>query len=45
MLTSALRSKLDQLWVKFWSGGIANPLAAIEQISYLLSRRCPVGGG
>jgi type I restriction enzyme M protein len=39
MLTSALRSKVDALWNKFWSGGIANPLTAIEQISYLLFMR------
>lgn len=39
MLTPALRSKVDQLWDKFWSGGIANPLTAIEQISYLLFMR------
>jgi type I restriction enzyme M protein len=39
MLTAALESKVDQLWDKFWSGGIANPLAAIEQISYLLFMR------
>jgi type I restriction enzyme M protein len=39
MLTTALRSKVDQLWDRFWSGGIANPLTAIEQISYLLFMR------
>ena len=39
MLTTPLRSKVDLLWDKFWSGGIANPLAAIEQISYLLFMR------
>ena len=39
MLTSAIQSKVDQLWDKFWSGGIANPLTAIEQISYLLFMR------
>lgn len=33
---SVLKSKIDQLWNKFWSGGIANPLTAIEQITYLL---------
>jgi type I restriction enzyme M protein len=33
---SALKSKIDQLWNKFWSGGISNPLTAIEQITYLL---------
>lgn len=31
-----LKSKIDQLWNKFWSGGIGNPLTAIEQITYLL---------
>jgi len=39
MLTSTLRSNVDSLWDKFWSGGIANPLAAMEQISYLLFMR------
>jgi type I restriction enzyme M protein len=39
MLTPALRSKVDALWNKFWSGGIANPLTAIEQISYLIFMR------
>lgn len=33
---AALKSKIDQLWNKFWSGGISNPLTAIEQITYLL---------
>jgi type I restriction enzyme M protein len=36
MLNSILRSAIDRLWDKFWSGGISNPLTAIEQISYLL---------
>jgi type I restriction enzyme M protein len=31
-----LKNKIDQLWDKFWSGGISNPLTAIEQITYLL---------
>ena len=31
-----LKSKIAQLWNKFWSGGISNPLTAIEQITYLL---------
>ncbi len=39
MLTPTIRSKVDALWDKFWSGGIANPLTAIEQISYLLFMR------
>ena len=29
-----LKGKIDQLWNKFWAGGIANPLTAIEQITY-----------
>lgn len=36
MLESELKSKINQLWDKFWSGGISNPLQAIEQISYLI---------
>ncbi len=37
MLTDPrLRSQVDQLWDKFWSGGLTNPLDAIEQFSYLL---------
>lgn len=31
-----LRSQVDQLWDKLWSGGLNNPLDAIEQLSYLL---------
>jgi len=36
MLHSDLKSKIRKLWDKFWSGGISNPLQAIEQISYLI---------
>jgi type I restriction enzyme M protein len=36
MLDSELKSKVNQLWDKFWSGGLTNPLQAIEQMSYLL---------
>jgi type I restriction enzyme M protein len=31
-----LKSLIDRLWNSFWSGGIANPLTAIEQITYLI---------
>ena len=31
-----LKSLIDKLWNNFWSGGIANPLTAIEQITYLI---------
>ncbi len=36
MLKAELRAQIDKLWDKFWSGGIANPLTAIEQMSYLI---------
>lgn len=36
MLNPTLKSSIGRLWDKFWSGGISNPLTAIEQISYLL---------
>jgi len=36
MLNTILKSAIKKLWNKFWEGGIANPLTAIEQISYLL---------
>ena len=39
MLTGDLRNKVDQVWNAFWSGGIANPLEVIEQITYLLFLR------
>ncbi len=39
MLTPKMKSLISQLWNNFWAGGIANPLTAIEQISYLLFMR------
>ncbi len=39
MITGELRSKVDRVWDAFWSGGIANPLEVIEQITYLLFLR------
>jgi type I restriction enzyme M protein len=39
MLTGELRGKIDAIWNAFWSGGIANPLEVIEQITYLLFLR------
>jgi type I restriction enzyme M protein len=36
MLTDPkLRSQVDQLWDKLWTGGLSNPMDAIEQLSYL----------
>ena len=31
-----LHAQVDQLWDKLWTGGLSNPLDAIEQFSYLL---------
>lgn len=31
-----LKSLINSLWNTLWSGGVANPLTAIEQITYLL---------
>lgn len=33
---SQLKALIDKLWNNFWSGGISNPLTAIEQITYLI---------
>jgi type I restriction enzyme M protein len=35
-LNATLKTLIDKLWDRFWSGGISNPLSAIEQITYLL---------
>src|SRR5437660_3392954 len=39
MLTGEIRNQIDSIWNAFWSGGIANPLEVIEQITYLLFLR------
>jgi type I restriction enzyme M protein len=39
VITGTLRNKIDRLWDAFWSGGIANPLEVIEQITYLMFLR------
>lgn len=36
MVTGELRAQVDKVWDAFWSGGIANPVEVIEQITYLL---------
>ncbi len=33
---ATLKSLIDKLWQNFREGGIANPLTAIEQITYLI---------
>lgn len=39
MITGELKAKVDRIWDAFWSGGIANPLEVMEQITYLLFTR------
>ncbi|HEY9476383.1 MAG TPA: class I SAM-dependent DNA methyltransferase [Mycobacteriales bacterium] len=39
MITGDLKSRIDRIWDAFWSGGIANPLEVMEQITYLLFLR------
>ncbi|MEI2612226.1 MAG: class I SAM-dependent DNA methyltransferase [Candidatus Promineifilaceae bacterium] len=36
MLAPRLRNRVFDLWTKFWSSGMSNPLVAVEQITYLL---------
>ena len=36
MITGDIKSKIDQIWNSFWSGGISNPLEVMEQMTYLL---------
>jgi len=36
MLTAEIKGKVQSLWDRLWAGGLANPITAIEQISYLL---------
>ena len=36
MITGELKSKIDSIWEMFWTGGLANPLSVIEQVTYLL---------
>ncbi len=36
MITGTIKSQVDRIWDAFWSGGIANPMEVIEQLTYLL---------
>jgi len=36
MITGEIKSQIDRIWDAFWSGGISNPMAVIEQMTYLL---------
>ena len=39
MLNVNIKSEISKLWDALWSGGIANPLSCMEQISYFLFMR------
>jgi hypothetical protein len=39
MLAQELRGQIDKLRDLFWSGVIANPMAVIDHISYLIFKR------
>jgi type I restriction enzyme M protein len=36
VLVGEIRNQIDGIWNDFWAGGVANPLAVMEQITYLL---------
>jgi len=36
VISTPLKTNVDRIWDSFWSGGIANPLEVIEQVTYLL---------
>ena len=36
MITGDIKDKIDSIWNDFWSGGVANPLTVMEQMTYLL---------
>jgi type I restriction enzyme M protein len=39
MIAGQLKNQIDKLWEELWTGGITNPLTAIDQISLLLLAR------
>jgi hypothetical protein len=34
VITGELKAEVDRIWDAFWSGGFANPLEIMEQITY-----------
>ena len=36
MLVGEIKSQIQSIWDDFWAGGLSNPLAVMEQITYLL---------
>ena len=36
MTDKEFKAIIDELWDKFWSSGISNPISVIEQMTYLI---------
>ncbi|HMS18295.1 MAG TPA: hypothetical protein PKA37_15735 [Planctomycetota bacterium] len=36
MIIGDIKTRIDRIWVSFWSGSISNPLEVIDQIAYVL---------
>lgn len=36
MITGEIKNKVDKIWEYIWAGGLTNPLAVIEQLTYLM---------
>lgn len=36
MVTGEIKNKIDNIWLKIYASGMANPLTVIEQLSYLM---------
>ncbi len=36
MITGELKSKIDQIWNVFWTGGVTNTITVVEQLTYLI---------
>ena len=36
MIAGELKSRVDSIWDTLWAGGLANPIGAVSQITYLL---------
>jgi len=35
MITGEVRNRIDQIWDAFWTGGIANPIDVLEQMTFM----------
>ena len=36
MTDKEFKAIIDELWDKFWSSGISNPISVVEQMTYLI---------